>query len=135
MPTYNTAANYPIYAAGESIIELAYNLTAATGTTAGGVAAIANPFGVDLIIINSLVDIQTAATTATNTFDIGIAANGTTTSDTLYDGQVTSAGLKSTGGTNGALPRKWTTTQYVTGTASATLVGMVAVLHLVCVRA
>lgn len=133
MPQY-TGGKYPNLAS-EGVIEHAVDLTAATVTTAGAVASIANPLGVDLLIINANIDIKTAATTGTNTIDAGIAANGTTTSDTLFDGQAASAGLKSPGGTNGAVPRRWAAGEFVTATASATLAGMVATMHLVVIRA
>src|SRR5688572_5150540 len=123
MPYYN-ASRYPSPSGG-ALQEYSVALTAATGTTAGGVLALLNPLGVDAIIVDAFVNITTAATTSTNTFDMGVAANGTTSSDTLFDGQVTTAGLKSPGGTNGLVPRTLGSTQYITGTASATLVGMV----------
>jgi hypothetical protein len=85
--------------------------------------------------MNAYINITTAATTSANTIDAGVAANGSTTSDTLFDGQVTTAGLKAPGGTNGAVPRRWAAAEYVTATASATLAGMVGTLHLVCIRA
>lgn len=133
MPQY-TASRNPSYI-GDGVIEYSAPLVAATDTTAGGVVSIANPLGVDLIIVHAYLNITTAATTATNLIDLGVAANGTTTSDTLIDGMATTVGLKSAGGTNGASPRTWSSTQYVTGTASATLVGMVGTVHLVCIRA
>lgn len=133
MGTY-TGGNHPVYS-GSGVIPLSVSLTAATTNGAAGVASIANPLGVDLIIINAYLDITTAATTPANTIDAGIAANGTTSSDTLFDGQGTTAGLKSPGGTNGGLPRKWGAAQYVTATASATLAGLVGTIHFVCVRA
>lgn len=134
MPTSYTTGNYPQYV-GAGVLVHDVTLTAATGTTAGGVASFVNPWGVDVIITDAYIDVTTAATTATNTIDLGIAANGTTSNDTLFDGQVTSAGIKVPGGTNGAIPRKLTSAQYITATASATLVGMVATLKLIAVRA
>lgn len=134
MPTSYTAGNYPQYV-GAGMLVYDASLTAATGTTAGGVLALLNPWGIDVIITDAYIDVTTAATTATNTMDVGIAANGTTSNDTLFDGQVTSAGVKTPGGTNGLVPRKLTSTQYITATASATLVGMVATLKIIAVRA
>lgn len=133
MPIYTTG-NYPQYV-GAGVLVHDVTLTAATTTTAGGVASFVNPWGVDVIIINACIDITTAATTGTNTIDLGIAANGTTSNDTLFDGQAASAGQKAPGGTNGLVPRKLTSAQYITATASATLVGMVATLKLIAVRA
>jgi hypothetical protein len=133
MAQYTTGL-HPQYI-GNGVFEHKVALTAATGTTAGAVVAVANPLGVALIIVNAYLNITTAATTSTNTIDLGVAANATTTSDTLIDGTTTTAGLKNVGGTNGLVGRTWGTTEYVTGTASATLVGMVGTLNLVCIRA
>lgn len=128
-----TGSRNPAYVGG-NVFEYSVALTAATGTTAGGVVSLANPFGADCIIVTACLNITTAATTATNTIDLGVAANGTTSSDTLIDGTTTTAGLKVPGGTNGAAPRKWASTEYVTGTASATLAGMVGTLNLLLMR-
>jgi hypothetical protein len=138
MPIYTTGRYPNIAAAG--VQEYSVALTAATTTTAGAVAAIANPLGVDLIIVDAFVRVTTPATTPTNTIDIGIAANGTTSNDTLFDGLTTGVGVRDARksadyGTNGGVARVLTSTQYVTATASATLVGMVGTLHLVYVRA
>lgn len=132
--TQYTGGKFPNLASA-GVIEHGVDLTAATVTTGGAVVSIANPLGVDLIITNANIDIKTAANAPTNTIDAGVAANGTTSSDTLFDGQAASAGLKSPGGTNGAIPRRWGANEFVTATASATLAGMVATLHLIVIRA
>lgn len=133
MPTYAGGRNQSYSGAG--VFTVSYDLTAATGTTGGGVVAIANPVGADVVITNAFINITTAATTSSNTMDVGVAANATTSSDTLFDGQTTTTGVKSPGGTNGAVPRLWASGQYVTATAGATLAGMVATITLICVRA
>lgn len=133
--TQYTGSRYPQYAAGAAIIEHSVALAAATTTTAGAVASVANPLGADLIIVEAYLNITTAATTSANTIDLGVAANGTTSSDTLIDGTTTTAGLKTVSGVNGAKPRRWSASEYVTATASATLAGMVGTLHLICIRA
>ena len=104
-------------------------ITAATTTTGGDAISIANPFGETAMIKNVIIDVTTQATGAA-TMDIGVAADGTTSSDTLIDGvDVGSAAIVASalgdGGTNGGPCRKWTTTQYITGTPSATLAGLV----------
>ncbi|MEE8599239.1 MAG: hypothetical protein V3S69_07005 [Dehalococcoidales bacterium] len=106
-------------------------LNAAIVTTAGAVLSILNPEGADLIITRLLLDITTEATGAANV-DAGIAANGTTSSDTLIDaGDVGSAAAildnadATDQGTNGKASRKWGAAQYLTITASATLADMV----------
>lgn len=133
MTMYSGSSN-PTYIGGQGVLEYETALTAATDTTAGGVVSLANPFGFAVIITGVYLNLTTAATTSTNTIDLGVAANGTTSSDTLIDGTTTTAGVKAASGTNGAVPRTWSTTQFVTGTASATLAGMVGTLHLVCIR-
>lgn len=133
MPNY-TSGLHPQYI-GAGVFEHKVALTAATTTAAGGVVSVANPLGVDLIIVQAYLNITTAATTSANTIDLGVAANGATSSDTLIDGTTTTAGIKTASGTNGAVPRTWSTTQFVTGTASATLAGMVGTLNLVLIRA
>lgn len=60
-------------------------ITAAVGTGGGGLLSVANPEGVDLLITRALVDVTTASTGA-GTFDLGIAADGTTSADNLIDG-------------------------------------------------
>lgn len=129
MGQYTNTTKYPVLKT-ESTQTIVVDLTAATVTTAGAVIALANPLGADVVITSAVLDIVTAATTATNTVDIGIATNATTTSDTLFDGQAASAGLKTAGGTNGGVPRVWGATQFITGTASATLAGLVGTLRL-----
>lgn len=103
-------------------------LTAATGTTAGGVLALANPEGVDIVITRFILNISTKSTGAASV-DAGVAANGSTSSDTLIDGlSVATAGVYDNvvnGGTSGKALQKWGASQYITITASATTAGMV----------
>lgn len=103
-------------------------LTAATGTTAGAVLALANPEGRDLYVTRLVLNISTQSSGAA-TVDGGIAANGTTSSDNLIDGlSVAAAGVYDNvknGGTNGKAGQKWGASEYLTITASATLAGMV----------
>lgn len=112
-------------------------VTAATTTTGGD--AISFTFGKVVYLQQFDLDITTAAT-GVAAMDIGVAANGTTSSDTLIDGiDVGSAAIYGNpyvdGGTNGAAPRKLTATQYVTGTPSATLAGLVGTFVAVYVEA
>lgn len=135
MPQY-TEGNNPQYIGGGGVIEHEVTLTAATDTTAGAVAAVVNPLGVDLIITQVIVR-TTAPSAGAATVDVGVAANGSTAGDTLIDGLsvATAPIVSSTPGTNGAVPRVWGASQFVTATASATLAGMVGSLHLLCIRA
>lgn len=49
------------------------------------VASLANPFGMDVIITKAVLD-STVVAGAACTLDIGIAADGTTSNDTIMDG-------------------------------------------------
>ena len=111
-----------------------YALTATTGTTGGGALSLANPEGADLIITRFIVNITTAATGAA-TCDFGVAAAATTTSDTLLDGVDvgTAAAIFDNiddQGTNGQSVLLWPSDQFVTGTASATLAGLVGNVYI-----
>lgn len=104
-------------------------LTAATDTTAGGVLSLANPEGVPLIITWFGVN-TTSPSAGAATIDAGLAADGTTSSDTLIDGGSVASAAKLLNnhddkGTNGKMSLRWGTTQYLTITASATTAGMV----------
>lgn len=104
------------------------DLTAATGTTGGGVLSLANPEGADVYVTRLVLNIATQSSGAA-AVDAGIAANGTTSSDILIDGlSVATAGVYDNvknGGTNGKAGQKWGSGQYLTITASATTAGMV----------
>lgn len=87
-------------------------------TTAGGVAAVANPFGAKAFITAFIIDVTTVAT-ASATVDVGVAANGTTSGDNLVDGLDvnTATGMFNNGdnpGTNGKVMQVWTSSQFVT---------------------
>lgn len=107
-------------------------LTAATGTTGGGVMSWANPTGETILIEDLLVDITTGSTgAAVIDFGIGSAAES---KDTLIDGCVASLAkvkdIPIDHGTNGR-KGKATSGQSVTGTASATLAGLVGTYAIV----
>lgn len=114
-------------------------LTAVTTTAAGGALSLANPEGADLIITRLVLDITTPSTGAA-TVDAGIAADGETSSDNLIDGQSVATAAKvldnvSDGGTNGKARQKWSASQYLTITASATLAGLVGNAYVEYIRA
>ena len=62
-------------------------MTAATG--AGGALAWANPTGQTIVVTK--IDIHITAASGTATIDAGVAADATTSNDTLIDGQSTAA--------------------------------------------
>lgn len=104
-------------------------LTPATGTTAGAVLSWANPEGAKIIITRVVIDVTTAATTGTPTINFGVAADGTTSSNTLLTAAAASAiailDNITNKGASGNTVATMSATQYVTGTASATLAGLV----------
>ena len=111
------------------IAVLTGSITAATTTTGGDCISLANPFGENVIILGVVIDVTTPATGAAN-MDVGVAADGTTTADTLLDGtDVGTAAIVAdtfdNPGTNGVNGLGWTTTQFITGTPSADATGLV----------
>lgn len=94
-----------------------YKVALAASDAAGGVAAIANPEGVEVLITRVVVDVTTQSTGAC-TVDAGIAANATTLNDTLIDGlSVAAAGTfdnVSDAGTNGKARASWGASQFLT---------------------
>ena len=89
----------------------------------------ANPEGEDIMVTDFILDITTEAT-GSATMDIGVAANGTTASDTLLDGvNVGAAAILASsdvsGGTNGLGAVKMSSSQYITADASASVAGLV----------
>jgi myosin-crossreactive antigen len=101
----------------------------AAGTAAGGVLSWANPAGASIIVHNIAIDITTGSSVA-STIDVGVAANGTTLSDTLIDGvSAATAGVFNSAthaGTNGRMSRKVASTEFVTASqASGAVAGLV----------
>lgn len=95
----------------------------AAADTAGGVLAWANPMGASIIVTRVVLDVTTKATGAC-TIDVGVAANGTTSSDTAMDGLDigTAAGTFDNienQGTNGKSALKMTSTQYLTASKAS----------------
>ena len=114
-------------------------LTAVTSTAAGGALSLQNPEGVDLIITDLVLDITTPATGAA-TVDAGMSGASVATSDNLIDaGNVGAAAIVlsngSEGGTNGKGARRWPSGEYLTITASATLLGLVGNAYVRWIRA
>lgn len=138
MSQYTTGGRYSNLLSN-NVLEHSVALTAATVTTGGAVTSIANPFGFDVFITRAILDVTTIST-GVATLDIGVAANGTTSNDTLIDGKDVNAATGTFDnitdkGTNGKPTKKWAAGQFVTATASATVAGLVGTLTLECVRA
>ena len=104
-----------------------------TGAAAGDLAAIENPTGTAVVIVEAFVNLTTIATAAA-TVDIGVAANATTLSDDLIDGIDVNGALDvfsvgKNGGTNGRQGQRWDATEYVTASeASGDTTGLVGTL-------
>lgn len=96
----------------------------AGGATAGSVLALANPEGAQLVITRVILNVTTGAGGAF-TADCGVAANGTTSSDTLLDGvSIVAAGVVdniNNGGSNGKARQLWGASEYITITPSASI--------------
>lgn len=95
--------------------------------TAGGLAALANPFGTLVYILGNSQLVVTTQSAGACTVSVGVAANATTLSATLFSG----ISVAATGQTNGVLVPSWSTTQFITAStasgASSGLVGFVAI--------
>jgi hypothetical protein len=109
-------------------------LAGVAATTGGALFAWQNPENASIIVDFLEIDITTKSTGAA-TFDFGTAANGTTTSDNLVDGYNANATEKVVNnfddkGTNGKAVQKMTTTQFLTGTGSASTVGLVGTVFI-----
>jgi len=113
---------------------LAGTTAAATGTTAGAVLAWANPENAKIIITRVVVDVTAAATAGSRTIDFGVANDASTTAENLIDAApVSSTGIldnitdKGTAGKTVAIAGA---TQYVTGTASGSVAGLVGNIYI-----
>lgn len=104
-------------------------LVGVVATTGGAIAAVANPEGATVIITRVLIH-RTTKSTGAAAGDIGVAADATTSSDTLIDGVALGAteGLEdnvTNGGTNGKARQLWGASQFVTVTGAADSSGLV----------
>lgn len=117
----------------------AYKVALAALETAGGVLALENPEGEDLIVTRVILDITTKSTGA-STVDVGIAADEETSADNLMDGLDvgTAAGVFDNienQGTNGKATVKWSASQVLTiSKASGNVAGLVGNAYVQYVR-
>lgn len=118
-------------------------ITGVASAANGGVGAILNPEGVDLLITRSFIYFTAPSTGAAN-LGIGVAADATTKgTDILNDLAVggVSAGqyyngstIQTTAKTQISAPAVWSSTKYITFTGSATTAGLVGTLYIEYVR-
>jgi hypothetical protein len=132
---YDTSGNNILSGLGESgNVPILVKLGTVTGATSTGIKlSVANPAGATLLVVGLLFDITTVSTNA-NTVDIGVAADGTTSSDTLIDGASTAStalvrNSMKDAGTNGRSVVKWTSTQFINVNANTDATGLVADLY------
>ncbi len=103
--------------------------------TAGGILAWRNPHPVP-IIVDQLIIETTVIATASCTADFGVAANGTTSNDSLIDGLDLNAALVTADnitdkGSNGKSRQKVAVGSYVTGSkASGAAAGLAGYAHI-----
>ena len=113
-------------------------LTASALFAGGEMLALANPEEVDLLITRAVLDITTPATGAANA-DVGVAADATTSADTLIDGADvgTAAAIFDNiddQGVNGEATLLWPADGFVTVTGSASTAGLEGDLFLQYIR-
>ncbi len=127
--TVNTAPQLGVYSVA---------ITGGTATASGGQAAILNPEGVDLIISDWKLFVTASSTGAAN-LTIGTAASGTAAANSLLTTTAVGAAAGSvftgiSGGTvagqNVTTTNKWGSADYINVTASATAVGLSAILYI-----
>lgn len=92
--------------------------------TAGGVANISNPTGTRGFVDKVVVDVTTAASDSSCTLDMGIAADASTSDDTLIDGLDVNSGTGVSDnvddqGTNGNATVIWDSGDYFTASVDA----------------
>lgn len=118
-------------------------IVGATSTANGGLGAVANPEGADIIVLRSQLYVKTASTGAAN-LGAGIVADATTKgTDVLNDLAVNGAiggkvyngnTIQVTAKTEITAPAVWTSTKYLTLTGSADSTGLDATLYIEYVR-
>lgn len=109
-------------------------LAGVAATTGGALFAWQNPENVSIIVDRLELDITTKSTGAANG-SFGTAANGTTSSANLIDTYALGGTEKVVNniddkGAGGKSVQKMTTSQFITGTGSATTVGLVGFVYI-----
>lgn len=104
---------------------------------AGVMAAWANPAGIDILVLDVIVDVTTKSTDAAD-MNVGVAADAVTSSDTLIDGldvgtAIIFGSVGANAGTNGRQSRKMTSTQFITFNGSAATTGLVGTARVIWV--
>ena len=109
---------------GLSYVMKRYMVTDLEGGNANSFAfAVQNPEGVDCIVTNVVLNIETAGGTASSVLDVDVTGDASATGNKIIDGlDLNAAGVfdrHSSAGANGGAPRKWDKrgggNDYVTG--------------------
>jgi len=121
---------------------LSYRITGAASTANAGLGSIANPEGVDLLILRATLNFVTPSDGAAN-LGIGVTTAAAKATDILNDLDVNGVAadsvyngfaMQNTAKTAITAPAIWTAAKYVTLTGSATTAGLDAVLMIEYVR-
>lgn len=116
---------------------MSVQITGGTATAGGGLASVANPEGVSVMVVESWLWVETASTGSAN-INVGIGAAATTdasdiisalavngvSADTVYTGGTVTHASKTALST----PALWTTSKYLNVTGSASTAGLDATL-------
>lgn len=123
---------------------LAIDITGVASAAAGGQGALANPEGVNLLILRSYLYVDVASTGAAN-IDVGIGAAAATDATDIINalamngaiaGKVYNGNtIQTTTKTEVSAPAVWTPSKFLCITGSASLVGLKATLYIEYVRA
>lgn len=118
-------------------------LTGATSTDGGGIASIANPEGVDVLILRSYLYVGAASTGAAN-ISVGIGAAATTSATDMINALAINGSIagkyyngntiQGTTKTEVTAPAVWTSSKYLNVTGSADSSGFVGTLYVEYVR-
>lgn len=109
-------------------------ITGVAATTGGALFSWQNPENVSIIVDRLEIDVATASSGAANG-SFGVAANATTSSANLIDTYALASAAKVVNniddkGANGKSVQKMSTTQFITGTGSATTVGLTGFVYI-----
>ena len=119
-------------------------LTGALLFAGGEIAAVANPEGVPLIIVDVKIYVDTPSTGAAN-IDVGLAANATTSDTDMINGLAINGAItnkiyngstiQATTKTEVSAPAAWTADKFVNCTGSASSAGFTGTLYIEYIRA
>ncbi len=121
---------------------LSFAITGVAAATAGGIAAIFNPEGVDLLITRTVLHISTNSTGAAD-LSSGVAASATTASTDIINALAMAAAagkyyngatIQTVTKTEISVPAIWESDEYVVVSGSATTVGLVGTMYIEYLR-